>query len=146
MQGKQFVVGKARTINGVHFDSFDEAEKRLQDYGCLHFKTPIICGVSEPRYSDSELSRLNKENAKKHQINGKEYTGYEITQMQRRLETEIRNQKSIKNVAMASGDKKTVKDCNSRINAYKLKYMEISEATGIQGDPKRMSVPRLTKK
>ena len=146
MQGKQFVVGKARTINGVHFDSFDEAEKRLQDYGCLHYKTPIICGVSEPRYSKSEINRLNKENAKKHKLNGKEYTGYEVTQMQRRLETEIRNQKSIKNVAMASGDKKAVKDCNSRINAYKLKYMEISEATGIQGDTKRMSVPRLTKK
>jgi hypothetical protein len=46
MQGKQFVVGKARTINGVHFDSFDEANERLQDYGCLHYKTPIICGIS----------------------------------------------------------------------------------------------------
>ena len=145
MQGKQYVIGKARTINGVHFESADEALERLQDYGCLHFKTPIICGVSEPRYSNSEIARLNEQNAKKHQINGKEYTGYEITQMQRRLESEIRNQKSIKNVAMASGDKKTVKDCNSRINAYKLKYMEISEATGIQGDVKRMSVPRKLK-
>ena len=145
MQGKQYVIGKARTINGVHFESADEALERLQDYGCLHFKTPIICGVSEPRYSNSEIARLNEQNAKKHQINGKEYTGYEITQMQRRLESEIRNQKSIKNVAMASGDKKTVKDCNSRINAYKLKYMEISEAKGIQGDVKRMSVPRKLK-
>ena len=97
MQGKQFILGKAKTINGIYFESADDALKALQDYGCLHYKTPIICGVSEPRYSDSELSRLNKENAKKHQLNGKEYTGYEVTQMQRRLEAEIRNQKSIKN-------------------------------------------------
>ena len=146
MQGKQFVVGKARTINGVHFDSFDEAEKRLQDYGCLHYKTPIICGVSEPRYTSQELSRLNEQNAKKHQINGKEYTGYEVTQMQRRLESEIRNQKSIKNVAMASGDKNLVRNCNRKINVYKSKYEEIEKATGIQGQSKRISVPRLTKK
>ena len=49
MQGKQYVLGKSRTINGFHFESADEALERLQDYGCLHFKTPIICGVSEPR-------------------------------------------------------------------------------------------------
>jgi hypothetical protein len=145
MQGKQFVVGKARTINGVHFDSFDEAEKRLQDYGCLHFKTPIICGVSEPRYTSQELSRLNKENAKKHQINGKEYTGYEVTQMQRRLETEIRNQKAIKQTAFASGNKALVKECNAKIKSYKEKYEQIENTTKIQGNPKRMSVPKLSK-
>jgi hypothetical protein len=144
MQGKQFVVGKARTINGVHFDSFDEAEERLKDYGCLHYKTPIICGVSEPRYTRQELSRLNEQNAKKHQINGKEYTGYEVTQMQRRLESEIRNQKSIKQLAQASGDKALVKKCNAKIKAYKTKYTEISEITGISEQPKRMSVPRKT--
>ena len=144
MQGKQFVVGKARTINGVHFDSFDEAEERLQDYGCLHYKTPIICGVSEPRYTRQELSHLNEQNAKKHQINGKEYTGYEVTQMQRRLESEIRNQKSIKQLAQASGDKALVKKCNQKIKSYKTKYTEISEITGISEQLKRMSVPRKT--
>jgi hypothetical protein len=144
MQGKQFVVGKARTINGVHFDSFEEAEERLQDYGCLHYKTPIICGVSEPRYTKQELSRLNEQNAKKHQINGKEYTGYEVTQMQRRLESEIRNQKSIKQLAQVSGDKALVKKCNQKIKAYKTKYTEISEITGISEQPKRMIVPRKT--
>ncbi len=142
MQGKQFVIGKARTINGVHFDSFDKANERLQDYGCLHYKTPIICGVSEPRYTSQELSRLNKENAKKYQLSGKEYTGYEVTQMQRRLETEIRNQKSIKNIAMASGDKNLVRNCNRKINVYKSKYEEIEKVTGIQGNLKRMSVPK----
>lgn len=144
MQGKQFVVGKARTINGVHFDSFDEAEKRLQDYGCLHYKTPIICGVSEPRYSQEELKRLNEQNAKKYTIDGKEYSGYEVTQMQRRLETAVRNEKSIKHTAQSEGDKKLVRDCNAKIKAYQTKYNEIGEITGIQGDKKRMSVPRGT--
>ena len=144
MQGKQFVVGKARTINGVHFDSFDEANERLQDYGCLHYKTPIICGISEPRYSPEELKRLNKQNAKRYTIDGKEYSGYDITQMQRRLESSVRNEKTTRELARASGDNALVKRCNERIKAYQTKYNEISEITGIQGDKKRMSIPRGT--
>ena len=144
MQGKQFVVGKARTINGVHFDSFDEANERLQDYGCLHYKTPIICGISEPRYSPEELKRLNEQNAKRYTIDGKEYSGYEVTQMQRRLESSVRNEKTTRELARASGDNALVKRCNERIKAYQGKYNEISEITGIQGDKKRMSVPRGT--
>ena len=144
MQGKQYVLGKARTINGVHFESADEALERLQDYGCLHYKTPIICGISEPRYSPEELKRLNEQNAKKYTIDGKEYSGYDITQMQRRLETAVRNEKTTRDLARASGDKALVKRCNERIKAYQTKYNEISEITGIQGDKKRMSVPRGT--
>ena len=144
MQGKQFVVGKARTINGVHFDSFDEANERLQDYGCLHYKTPIICGVSEPRYSPEELKRLNEQNARRYTIDGKEYSGYEVTQMQRRLESSVRNEKTTRELAKSSGDNALVKRCNERIKAYQGKYNDISEITGIQGDKKRMSVPRST--
>ena len=144
MQGKQYVLGKARTINGVYFESADEALERLQDYGCLHYKTPIICGISEPRYSPEELKRLNEQNAKTYNINGKEVSGYEATQMQRRLETAVRNEKTTKDIAKASGDNALVKRCNERIKAYQGKYDEISEITGIQGDKKRMSVPRGT--
>ena len=145
MQGKQFVVGKARTINGVHFDSFDEANERLQDYGCLHYKTPIICGISEPRYSPEELKRLNEQNAKKYTIDGKEYSGYEVTQMQRRLESSVRNEKTTRELARASGDNALVKRCNERIKALQGKYAEISEITKIPEDKKRMSVPRKPK-
>lgn len=144
MQGKQYVLGKARTINGIHFESADEALERLQDYGCLHYKTPIICGISEPRYSPEELKRLNEQNAKRYTIDGKEYSGYEVTQMQRRLETAVRNEKTTRDLAKASGDNALVKRCNDRIKAYQGKYNDISEITGIRGDKKRMSVPRST--
>ena len=142
MQGKQYVLGEAKTINDVRFESAKEALERLQDYGCLHFKTPIICGVSEPRYSPKELKRLNEQNAKVYNIDGKEYSGYEATQQMRRLESAIRNEKTTRNLAMASGDKSLVKECNRRINAYNAKYNEISNVTGIAKQPKRMSVPK----
>lgn len=145
MQGKQYVLGKARTINGVYFESADEALERLQDYGCLHYKTPIICGISEPRYSAEELKRLNEQNAKTYNINGKDVSGYEAQQMMRRVETAIREQKSIKQTAQASGDKALVKQCNDKIKAYKGKYEEITNITGFYPETKRMSVPRKPK-
>lgn len=145
MQGKQYVLGKARTINGIYFESADEALERLQDYGCLHYKTPIICGISEPRYSLEELKRLNEQNAKTYNINGKDVSGYEAQQMMRRVETAIREQKSIKQTAQASGDKSLVKQCNDKIKAYKGKYEEITNITGFYPETKRMSVPRKPK-
>ena len=44
----------------------------LQDYGCLHYKVSIICGISEPRYDAAELKRLNEQNTRKYDIDGKE--------------------------------------------------------------------------
>lgn len=142
MQGKQYVLGKARTINGIYFESADEALERLQDYGCLHYKTPIICGISEPRYSAEELKRLNEQNAKTYTIDGKEYSGYEVTQMQRRLESAVREQKTIRDTAKASGDNLLVRRCNERIKVYQDKYNQISEISGIAKQPKRMSIPK----
>lgn len=144
MQGKQFVLGKERTINGVHFDSADEALKRLEDYGCLHFKTPIICGISEPRFSKAELARLNEQNKRTYDIDGRTVTGYEATQMQRRLETAVRKQKDIKATAEASGDVMLVRKCNEKIAVYQTKYDEISNITGIAKEPKRMNILRKT--
>lgn len=140
MQGKQYVLGDSRTINGVKFESADEALARLQDYGCLHFKTPIICGVSEPTYSKAELAKLNERNSEKYEINGKEYTRYEAVQMMRRLESGVRNEKTTRDVARSAGYDDIAKKSTARIKAYKAKYEEISNITGIPMDERRMSV------
>ena len=79
------------------------------------------------------------------EIDGKEYTGYEATQAMRKLETAVREQKSIKAMAQAEGDKGLVKDCNANIKSYREKYSQISNITGIKPDIKRMSVSRKPK-
>lgn len=145
MQGKQYALGGAKTVNGIIFKSAEPALKALEEYGCLHYKTPIICGVSEPRYDSAELKRLDERNARTFDIDGKEMTGYEASQAMRRLETEVRRQKDIREIAMASGDKGIVENCNKRIKAIKAKYSEISTITGIPEEPRRMSKPRVLK-
>lgn len=142
MQGKQYVVGKARTINGIHFDSFNDVADLLEEYGCLHYKTPIICGVSEPRYDPKKLERLKARDKQTFDIDGKQLTGYEATQAMRRLETAVREQKSIREAALNEGDKVLADKCTAKIKAYQQKYGEITDITGIAKQPKRMSVTK----
>ena len=154
MQGRQFCIGKTCEIRGRVFPGMDDTRDKtsgenvtesLEDYGCLHFQTPIICGVSEPRYNAEELKRLNAQNERKFMIGGKEITGYEAQQMQRKLETDIRKQNGIKQLAQASGDKVLVKECNAKIKAYRDKYTEISQAAGLAEELQRTTITRIRK-
>ena len=154
MQGRQFCIGKTRVIRGRAFPGMDDTRDKtsgenvtesLGDYGCLHFKTPIICGISEPRYNAEELKRLNAQNERKFMIGGKEITGYEGQQMQRNLETAIRKQNGIKQLAQASGDKALVKKCNAKIKAYRERYTEISKAAGLVEELQRTTITRIRK-
>lgn len=139
MQGKQFVLGKSRKVNGIYFEGAEEALKRLEDYSCNHYKTPIICGISEPRYSKEELAKLKQNDKKTYNIDGKKVTGYEASQMMRRLETAIREQKGLKAAAKSSGDNSLAKESNKAIQKYQEKYSEISQTTGIKEDKNRIS-------
>lgn len=145
MQGKQYSKGEAKTVNGVHYPSAEKDgvyDRLYKDYGCLHYETDIILGVSEPRYTDKELARLKARDERVFDIDGKQMTGYEANQAMRRIETEVRKQKDIRNMAKATGDSVLVRDCNYRIKAYQAKYDEISEITGIAKETKRMSVQK----
>ena len=155
VQGKQYCIGKSRTINGVKFIGFEEtdptspdgksASQALGEYGCLHYKTPILCGISEPRFSKEQLEQIEADNKKQYKVGDLEGNKYYFSQKMRALESAIREQKDIKAVAQASGDKALVKKCNERIKAYKGKYTEITDATGLYPETKRMSVPRQPK-
>ena len=91
MGGKQFVIGKARRINGIFFESFEEvALPRLIEPNCLHFKIPIICGVTKPQYDEEQLAKWKEMDASKVKYKERTYTKYEATQVQKRLEEAIR--------------------------------------------------------
>ena len=150
MQGKQYSTKGKRTIKGTTYEDSDAAgvtgeSGALNDYGCLHYATPIICGISVPRYTDKELKELNKKNAQKFKIGEKEVTGYEAKQMMRRLETGIRKEKGEKVTALSSGDTEQVKKNNRRIKAYKAKYNEICDITGLSPETRRMSITATQK-
>ena len=153
MQGKQYCIGKSRVINGIDFVGFEEidpashdglsASKALNDYGCRHYKTPIICGVSEPRFSKQQLEQIEAENKRQYKVGGLEGNKYYFSQKMRALETEIRKAKDEINALKSFGNSSNeIKALRTKINAYRAKYNEISEITRLSKEPKRFSVSK----
>lgn len=147
MQGQQYSLHGKKTINGVVYEDFEAsgASSALQDYGCLHYRTPILLGISEPRFSKKQLAEIEEQNNKEYTIGERTGNRYFWSQRMRNLESATREQKTIRDLARSSGDKVLVKKCNDRIKAYRQKYDEIAEATGLSPETKRMSVPRKPK-
>lgn len=147
MEGKQYAKGHTVTINGVEYEgAIDKGvyDRLYEDYNCQHYETDIILGVSEPRYSPEELARLKAENEKQYTIGNSTGDGYFWTQRMRTLESATRNAKDEINALKAFGNSQSeIADLNKKINAYRQKYNEICDVTGIKPDLKRMSVPKV---
>lgn len=141
MQGRQFCIGESKTINGKHFDGMEDTRdaesgknvtESLQDYGCRHYKTAIICGVSEPRYSAEELKRFDEQDKRLYKIGDVEKDGYGWSQSMRACETEIRKCKDEINALKAFGNSEAeIKALRKRIKTVRAKYNEIADITGI---------------
>ncbi len=149
MQGRQFILGKSRTANGKHFDGTEDTTSpisgknvidSLDEYGCLHFETRIICGVSEPAYSPKELERLNAENERSIEIDGVIKTGYEWKQTMRRLERAGKQTKLKRETFKAAGNNTEARNQNQRLKAIEEKYQLIADKTGIKAQYERMAI------
>ena len=96
-----------------------------------HTIFPVILGVSEPAHSDRELEEINRNSSKRIDIGGRALSRYEWTQEQRKLETAVRAQKDITNLAKVSGDDVARRDAQAKINALMDRYDRITEAAGL---------------
>ena len=141
MGGKQFALGKARTVKGKYYPSFEEkAEPLLKEYNCLHFSYPILLGISEPTYSPEQIDELKERDKRTFEFEGEEYTGYEATQMQRKLETAIRTQKDRSIMARKAGNEDEVLKAQEQINLLTSKYAKFSKEANLPTRMERIQV------
>ena len=139
MGGRMYSYKGDVRIGGVKYEDGTEALKRLEDYGCLHFKMDVILGVSEPRYTEEWLSEQKRKDKELIEFNGKKKTAYDWQQTQRRIETECRRQGDIANMAKASGDKALQKQCKEKISAYRSTYDDLCDTVGLEKRYNRMA-------
>ena len=146
MEGKQYAKVHGKTVNGVYYEGAEDKgvyERLYEDYNCNHRETPIILGVSEPRFTPEELARLKADNEKQFTIGDKTGDGYWWSQQMRHYEALTRNAKDKINALKAFGNSETqIADLNKKIKSYKAKYNKICYVTGIKPDLKRMSIPK----
>ncbi len=148
IQGRQFSNEEYEKLeNGLEATDYkghkyDGADKRqISHYNCYHKIFTIVLGVSEPGYTDKQLKEIQQKNTDGFDYEGKHYTMYEGTQLQRRIETEIRRQKDTNILAKASGDDTLVSESQSKIRQLKNKYNKLCQVSGLKPQSKRMSVP-----
>ncbi len=105
---------------------------------CRHSWSPFVEGVMEPPYTEEYLKHID--DGLGCTYDGKTYTAYEATQMQRRVERQIRAQKRLRNAYKAAGLTKDADAANIKLRRLNTKYKEFSAAAGLPEQPERMRV------
>ena len=110
----------------------------LEGANCRHRRFPWVEGVSERTYTDTQLEHID--NGLGCTFDGKAYTAYEATQMQRRVEREARKLKREKAAYKAAGLREDETAVNIRLRRLNAKYKAFSAAAGLPEQRERMKV------
>ena len=110
----------------------------LEGANCRHRRFPWVEGVSERTYTDEQLERID--DGLGCTFDGKTYTAYEATQMQRRVEREVRKLKREKAAYKAAGLHEEERSVNIRLRRLNAKYKAFSAAAGLPEQRERMKV------
>ena len=107
----------------------------LTGANCRHHKYPFIPSVSERTYTDEQLKHID--DGLGCTFDGKTYTAYEATQMQRRIERQIRAQKKLRNAYKEAGLSEDATAANIKLRRLNTKYHDFSKAAGLTEQPER---------
>lgn len=108
----------------------------LEGANCRHRRFPWVEGVSERTYTDEQLAHID--DGLGCTYDGKAYTAYEATQMQRSIERTIRKLQREKTAYKAAGLRDDERAVNIRLRRLSTKYKEFSAAAGFPKQRERM--------
>ena len=143
-QGRRFHRGGAVDYKGRHYPDFEAATgygtgAGLCGWNCRHTFFAVFPELGDPpQWTQEQLRELNARNI---EYNGKKYTAYEISQMQRARERSVRRWKKRYLAEDAAGLDAT--DAAVRLRAARQSLAEFAQATGGRVDSARTSVPKF---
>lgn len=139
IQGKQYGDEEFKRLNG-------SLKRRIGTLNCGHAVFPIILGVSQPQYTPEELEAMRQANARGVTVEGRHYSLYEATQMQRKMERGIRKQKKRILVDKATGDEEKLRIDQTKLRMQNANYKKFSEAAGLRTQRERVQVAGFGRK
>lgn len=110
----------------------------LEGVNCRHRRFPWVEGVSERTYTNEQLEHIDDDHGCT--FDGKDYTAYEATQMQRRIERTVRKIKREKAAYKAAGLHEDETAVNIRLRRLNAKYKAFSVKAGLPEQPERMRI------
>ena len=140
-QGRRFHRGGAVDYMGKHYPDFEQATgygtgAGLCGWNCRHTFFAVFPELGDPpTWTEESLQELNARNI---EYNGKLYTQYEVNQMQRARERNVRKWKKRYLAESAAGSDTT--DSAVRLKAARQSLSEFAKATGGRVDSARTSV------
>ena len=143
-QGRRFHRGGAVDYKGKHYPDFEVATgygtgAGLCGWNCRHTFFAVFPELGDPpQWTQEQLRELNSRDI---EYNGKKYTAYEISQMQRARERNVRRWKKRYLAEDAAGLDTT--DSAVRLRAARQSLAEFAQATGGRVDSARTSVPKF---
>ncbi len=144
VDGKQFSTKGNVTVKDVKYKDYDTVNNSLNrhvgELNCYHFTYQIVLGVSEPIYSKEQLEADKKANKDGFEFEGKHYTNYEGTQLQRQIETKIRQYKDRQIGARAIDNAEEVYHCQEKIRLLTNKYNDLHKVSGLPTKIDRLRV------
>jgi len=105
---------------------------------CRHTWAPFVEDVMEPTYTEEQLAHID--DGLGCTFDGKTYTAYEATQMQRRVERQIIKQKRLVKAYKASGQEDARITANAKLRRLNAKYKAFSKAAGLPEQQERTKV------
>lgn len=105
---------------------------------CRHSFWPFIEGVSERTYTDEQLRHID--DGLGCEFEGRRYSAYQATQMQRRIEREIRRQQRRKTAFDAAGLSGDATAAGIKLRRLNEKYRQFSAAAGLPEQRERLKV------
>ena len=143
-QGRRFHRGGAVDYLGKHYPDFEQATgygtgAGLCGWNCRHTFFAVFPELGDPpTWTEESLQELNARNI---EYNGNLYTQYEVNQMQRARERNVRKWKKRYLAESAAGSDTT--DSAVRLKAARQSLSEFAKATGGRVDSARVSVPKF---
>lgn len=111
---------------------------------CYHSYFPVIPGLSEPTYTEEQLSEMNRKENTPTDYYGREYTKYEALQRQRRLETAMRAQRQkIHLLKVGEADEDDIINARCRYRGISQEYTRFSKAMNLPEQRQRVTVDGL---
>lgn len=144
VDGQQFSKKGEIIVKNIKYKDYETVNNSLDrhvgELNCYHFIYSIVLGISKPLYSKEELEADKKANIKGFDFDGEHYTMYEGTQLQRQIETKIRQYKDRQIGAKAINDMDEVYHCETKIRQLTGKYQKLSDVSGLPTKVDRLRV------
>lgn len=116
-------------VTGRQYTGF---ERQIGQWNCRHYVKPIKIGKTKPEYTQEELDNILANNERGYTTkDGRHYTLYECTQVQRGYERKIKEAREHYKLSKALGDTVNEKKYLAQSRQYLQEYKLFSKSCGI---------------